>query len=58
MDGMTGDPPFLFCISKGDLTMIVYVMFHGFLNVEYFANGHYVLDVTFTLSNTILVLRF
>ena len=33
-------------------------MFHGFLNVEYFANGHYVLDVTFTLSNTLQYYAF
>ena len=38
MDGMTGDPPFLFCISKGDLTRIAYAKFHGILVVGYIVN--------------------
>ena len=40
MDGMTGEPSFLFWISKVDLGIIAYAKFHEFLNVEYFANGH------------------
>ena len=26
---MTGDPPLLFCISKGNLTRVAYAKFHG-----------------------------
>ena len=36
MDGMTDDPPFLFWIFKGDLTIVVYAKFYGFLTTGYF----------------------
>ena len=49
MDGMTGDPPFLFYIFRGDLTMIAYAKFNG-----YFSNVLLVLDVTVTLLTTLL----
>ena len=55
MDRMTGDP-FLFWIFNGDLTMMAYAKFNGFLTVAYFLNGLEVLDVTVTLSNTLLCL--
>ena len=35
MDGMTGEPPFSFCIFKGDLTIIAYAKFNEFLTVGY-----------------------
>ena len=38
MDWMTGDPPFLSLISKGDLTRIAYAKFHGILIVGYILN--------------------
>ena len=38
MDGMTGDPPFLFWISKGDLTRIAYAKFHGIIIAGYILN--------------------
>ena len=39
MDGMTGDPPFVLSIFKGELTMIAYAKFDGFLNAGYILNG-------------------
>ena len=39
MDGMTDDPPFLFQIFKGELRMIAYAKFNGFLNEGYILNG-------------------
>ena len=38
MDAMTGDPPFLFWVFKGNLTMIAYAKLGGFLTVGYFFN--------------------
>ena len=36
--------------------MIAYVKFNAFLTVRYFLNGLKVLDVTFTILNTLLCL--
>ena len=38
MGRMTGEPPFLFWISKGVLTRIAYAKFHGILIVGYILN--------------------
>ena len=38
MEGMTGDPPFLFWIFKGDLTRIAYAKFLGIIMVGYIMN--------------------
>ena len=38
LDGMTGDPPFLFRISKGDLTRIACAKFHGIPIMGYILN--------------------
>ena len=50
------DDRFFISNSKGDLTMMAYAKSHGFLSLGYFLNRIYVLDVTFTLSNTVLCL--
>ena len=42
-------PPFLFWVFKGDLTMIVYTKFNGFLTAEYFLNGLLILEVMVSL---------
>ena len=45
--GMIGDLPFLFKISKGDLTMKAYGRFDEILTVGYFLNGLSILDLKF-----------
>ena len=61
MDEITGNNPppppyFLFWIHKVDLPFRANTKFQGFLTVGYFLNGLYVLDVTVTLSDTLLCL--
>ena len=56
MHGMTGDHLFYFWIFEGDLTIIAYAKFNGFLTVGYISNGLKLLDVTVTSSNTLLSL--
>ena len=38
MDGISGELPFLFWISKGDLTRVAYATFHGILIAGYILN--------------------
>ena len=44
MNEMKSDPPSLFWILRGDMALIAYAKFKGFLTVGYFQNGRWVLD--------------
>ena len=50
---MTGDPPFLSLLLKGDLTMKAYARFDEILNVGNCLNGLSILDVK--LANSVPV---
>ena len=48
MDDMTGDPPLLFWIFKGDLTVIDYAKFNEFLYAGYFFEIDYKFEMSLT----------
>ena len=56
MDGMNGDPPFLFEIFQGDLIMKAYAKFDEILTAECLQNWLTILGVTVKVSNPLVCL--